>query len=299
MPEHKDAQAMTHSVTTTDVANTAQAEAWNGETGRHWVEFRDRRDAQLRNFSPHLFAAAGISSDAHVLDVGCGCGSTTLQAARQAADGKVLGVDLSGPMLAEARRQAADEGIANVMFEQADAQVHPFAPGAFDVVLSRFGVMFFADPHAAFANIARGLRPGGRLAFMCWQRADANEYFTLPRRAISPYLELPERSGAPGEPGPYSMADPADVRGLLTGAGFDAIEITAVAEPTWIGADVEDAVAYQLSTPTNRAAFGAADQHARDLAAAALHDALLPRATQRGVELGTAAWLVTARTIRP
>ncbi|HEV2343926.1 MAG TPA: class I SAM-dependent methyltransferase [Actinocrinis sp.] len=278
-----------------EVVNTAQSEAWNGETGRHWVEFRDRREAQLRNFSPHLFAAADISAGERVLDVGCGCGGTTLQAARRAADGKVLGVDLSAPMLAEARGQAAAEGIGNVVFEQADAQVHPFAPGGFDVMLSRFGVMFFADPHAAFANIANALHPGGRLAFLCWQAADANEYFTLPRRAISPHLALPDRSGAPGEPGPYSLADPADVRSLLTGAGFVAIGITAVAEPTWIGADVEDAVKYQLSTPTNRAAFGAADQHARDVAAAALHDALLPHATPRGVELGTAAWLVTAR----
>jgi SAM-dependent methyltransferase len=293
MPEYEGGKA----ATAADAANTARSEAWNGETGQHWVEFRDRREAQLRNFSPHLFAAAGISTDEQVLDVGCGCGGTTLQAAHQAADGMVLGVDLSAPMLAEARRRAADEGIANVVFEQADAQVHPFALGGFDVVLSRFGVMFFADPSTAFANIARGLRPGGRLAFLCWQEADANEYFTLPRRAISPYLDLPERATA-GEPGPFSLADPAGVRSLLTGAGFGAVEITAVAEPTWIGADVEDAVKYQLSTPTNRAAFGGVDQHARDLAVAALHDALLSHATSRGVELGTAAWLVTAQKPR-
>lgn len=276
-------------------SNAAQSEAWNGETGQHWVQYRDRREAQLGNFSPHLFAALDISPDARVLDVGCGCGGTTLQAARRAAEGRVLGVDLSGPMLAEARRLAAAEDITNVAFEQADAQVHPFAPGGFDALLSRFGVMFFADLPAAFANLARALRPGGRLAFVCWQPLDVSDYFALPRRVISAYVDLPQVD-APGKPGPFTLAEPAAVRSLLAAAGFDAIDVTAVTEPMWLGADLEDAVAHHLDTPVNRAAFAEVEQETRDLAAVSLRNALHAYVTPRGVELDGSAWLVTARS---
>jgi SAM-dependent methyltransferase len=274
-------------------ANAAQAEAWNGDNGLHWVQYIDRREAQLRNFSTHLFAAAKIATDAHVLDVGCGCGGPTMEAARQATNGHALGVDLSASMLAEARRRAAAEEIANVTFQQADAQTHAFDAAAFDVVLSRFGVMFFADPHAAFANLARAVRSGGRLVFLCWQPSEVNEFFTVPRNALAAHVAVPERD-APGEPGPFALADATKVRVLLTAAGFDSPEIADVSERMWVGADVEDAVAYQLTTPSNRAAFADVDPTARDRAVSALREALRPYATDQGVELGARAWLVTA-----
>ncbi len=275
-------------------ANAAQAEAWNGDAGQHWVQYRDRREAQLSRFSPHLFAAAQIAADAQVLDVGCGCGGTTLQAARQAANGQALGVDLSAPMLAEARRRALAEEVANVAFQQADAQVHPFAPDSFDVMLSRFGVMFFADPQAAFSNLERAVRSGGSLHFLCWQSAEVNDFFTVPLRAISAHLDVPQRD-TPGEPGPFSLADPDDVRGLLTAAGFDSVEINAVDERMWIGADLEDAVAYQMTTPSNQAALAKTGPEARDRVIYALREALSPYATAEGMKLEAHAWLVTAR----
>ncbi|HZU57188.1 MAG TPA: methyltransferase domain-containing protein, partial [Actinocrinis sp.] len=275
-------------------ANAAQAEAWNGDAGQHWVQYRDRREAQLSRFSPHLFAAAQIAADAQVLDVGCGCGGTTLQAARQAANGQALGVDLSAPMLAEARRRALAEEVANVAFQQADAQVHPFAPDSFDVMLSRFGVMFFADPQAAFSNLERAVRSGGSLHFLCWQSAEVNDFFTVPLRAISAHLDVPQRD-TPGEPGPFSLADPDDVRGLLTAAGFDSVEINAVDERMWIGADLEDAVAYQMTTPSNQAALAEAGPEARGRVMDALREALSPYATAEGMKLEAHAWLVTAR----
>ena len=274
-------------------ANAGQAEAWNGETGQHWVENRDRREASLRTFLPHLLTAARIAPDAQVLDVGCGCGETTLLAARQAAKGHALGADLSAPMLAEARRRAEAEALANVTFTQADAQTHLFEPGGFDAAISRFGVMFFDDPGAAFGNLARALRPGGRLAFLCWRAQEANEFYTLPRQALAPFLALPEPA-APGEPGPFALSGPDRVRGLLTAAGLDTIELTAVDEPMRVGDDVEDAVEYQLSTPVNRSALAATDEPTRDLASDALREALRPHATNRGVELSGSAWLVTA-----
>ncbi len=288
------ARPATNSAAAVRAANAAQADAWNGDAGWHWVQYRDRREAQLRNFTPHLFAAADIAADARVLDVGCGCGGTTVRAATQAADGHALGVDLSAPMLAEARRQSTADQVANVSFEQADAQTHPFAPGGFDVMISRFGVMFFDEPREAFGNIARALRPGGTLAFLCWQEQAANEFYTLPREVLSQHVELAER-GEPGEPGPFSLGDPAHVRDVLTAAGLESVALAQAAEPMWLGADVADAVEYQLTTPTNRAAFDAADEPARERALSALHEALSSHLTPRGVELGAAAWVVTAR----
>ncbi|MBS2962002.1 methyltransferase domain-containing protein [Actinocrinis puniceicyclus] len=275
-------------------ASAAQSEAWNGASGQHWVEYRDRHEAQLRNFLPPLLAAADIAAGEHVLDVGCGCGCTTLHAARAAADGHALGVDLSEPMLAEARRRAAAEGVANVAFEQADAQLRPFAPGAFDVMVSRLGVMFFADPRAAFGNVARALRPGGRLAFLCWQPVAVNGFVSVPHRALSAHITVPNRD-TPGEPGPFSLADPDEVRGLLTSAGCDGVDISAVAEPMWIGTDVEDAVAYHLTSPSSRTAFAGVDEQTRERAIDALREELGAHRTPRGVELEGRAWLVTAR----
>ena len=150
-----------------DVVNSEQAKAWNGPEGVHWARNQDRWNAVNEGFNEPLLEAAAITGTHRVLDLGCGSGQTTRLAARRASEGGALGLDLSGPMLAEARARAEREGIANVSFTRGDAQVHPFEPGAFDVAISRFGVMFFADPVAAFANIGRALRPGGRLAFVC------------------------------------------------------------------------------------------------------------------------------------
>jgi SAM-dependent methyltransferase len=273
--------------------NAAHFDAWNGEAGMHWVQYRDRHEAQLRAFTPHLLDAAPFAPDARILDVGCGCGATTLAAARQTARGHALGVDLSAPMLDEARRQAAEERIANASFLQADAQTHRFEPAQFDVAISRFGVMFFSDPAAAFANLGRALRPDGNLAFLCWQSQERNEFFTFSREAIAPHVTAPPLT-TPGEPGPFGLADAAETRRLLEAAGFDRIEITGVAEPVWIGADPDDAIAYHQTTPANRAMYAAADDDARDRALSALRTALAARVTARGIELRAAAWLVTA-----
>jgi SAM-dependent methyltransferase len=277
--------------------NAAQAEAWNGDEGRYWVEHRDRHEAMQRRFTAHLLEAADIPEDGSVLDIGCGCGATTRAAANRAVQGQVLGVDLSGPMLEEARRLAAEEGLKRVRFEQADAQTYPFPGGAFDVVLSRFGVMFFADPQEAFANIARSLRPGGRLAFLCWRSVGENEFLTVPFGAIARHVPLPDLGG-PEDPGPFSLADPDRIRQLLGGAGFRAITARPVSEPMWIGADVDDVVTYQLGTPMARSMLASvADEETNQKmveAVDALREALARHQGPDGIELGGAAWLVTA-----
>ncbi|SCK59895.1 Methylase involved in ubiquinone/menaquinone biosynthesis [Streptomyces sp. SceaMP-e96] len=274
--------------------NAEQGGAWNGDDGRYWVQHRERQEARYRRLTPHLMAAAGIQADSRVLDIGCGSGGTSLEAARAAAEGAVLGVDVSAPMLAEARKQAAGSGLPQVTFERGDAQVHLFEDGAFDIAISRFGVMFFADPEAAFANIARALRPGGQLAFLCWRSVRDNPYLTVPMGAIAPYVQLPELE-APGAPGPFSLVDTDRIEKLLDSAGFDEITISAVDEPMWMGTDPDDVVAYQLGIPASRAMLAEASAEARAKTETALRDALAEHQGPDGVTLGSAAWLVTAR----
>ncbi|MDP9334095.1 MAG: class I SAM-dependent methyltransferase [Actinomycetota bacterium] len=145
--------------------NERQTEQWNGVESNHWVEKAERYDRQLAPFADMLFERLTLAGTDRVLDIGCGCGATTITAAAQAQ--RAVGIDLSGPMLAVARNRAADAGLANVEFVEADAQVHRFVPASFDVVVSRFGVMFFDDPTAAFANLRGALADDGRLAFVC------------------------------------------------------------------------------------------------------------------------------------
>src|SRR5262245_44337915 len=175
-----------------EIFNVEQAEAWDGKEGEYWATHQDRFDSTIAPHHARLMAAAAIAPGERVLDIGCGNGMTSRDAARAAGPtGGVLAADLSGPMLARAQQQAKDEGLGNIRFEQADAQVHPFEAGAFDVAMSRFGVMFFADPVAAFANIARALRSGGRLAMMVWGPPPENEWMLALRKALAVGRDLP------------------------------------------------------------------------------------------------------------
>jgi ubiquinone/menaquinone biosynthesis C-methylase UbiE len=161
---------------TEGIVNVEQAEEWDGPNGEYWVTHQARFDSVISPYHTELLAAAAPAPGERVLDIGCGNGLTSRDAARAVGErGEVLGVDLSGPMLGLARRLAKDEGLGNVRFEQADAQVYPFPPAGYDLVMSRYGVMFFNDPVAAFSNIATGVRPGGRLAMVVWGPVPDNE----------------------------------------------------------------------------------------------------------------------------
>lgn len=276
----------------TSIVNTAQAHAWNGYEGEHWAAHDDRYDAVNGGFNGFLLDAAAVGERDRVLDVGCGNGQLTRLAARRARLGHALGVDLSRPMLARAQARAAAEDVPNVSFEQGDVQVYPFQEDAFDVALSRFGIMFFADPVAAFANIGRALRPGGRLAFLCMTGLADTDLGTV-FGAMAPYLPRP--TGEDGT-GPTSFADPARTRSVLTDAGFQDITCTRVeADQTW-GRDVPDAAAFISGWGPVRyhmeQAGPEAAAHARD----ALTAALRPFAGPDAVRLRGAAWLVTAAT---
>ena len=158
------------------IINVDQARAWDGDSGAHWAEHAARYDASLREHNEHLQAGARISAHERVLDIGCGNGVSTRDAARTASSGRAVGIDLSTAMLEVARSTAAREGVTNVEFVQADAQVYAFGAGTFDVAISRFGVMFFSDPTVAFANVFRALTPGGRLALVVWTEPESNEW---------------------------------------------------------------------------------------------------------------------------
>jgi SAM-dependent methyltransferase len=276
-----------------DEANAEQFRAWNGDDVQHWVTHIDRYEAASARFDPWLLTAAAIAATDRVLDIGCGGGVSTAAAARAAPDGHVVGLDLSAPLLAVARRRADRAGLTNVTLVQGDAQVHPFEPATFDVVLSRFGVMFFGDPAAAFANIATAVRPGGRLAMLVWQGLAGNEWLGVLFETLAAGRPLP--APAAGAPGPFALADPDTVRRLLGGAGFVDVDLADVREPERWGADVDDAYTFVSSLGPAKGLLAGLDERGRESALAALRARLAERAGPDGVLLGAAAWVVTAR----
>jgi SAM-dependent methyltransferase len=274
------------------IANVEQAVAWDGAEGDRWTEHEERYDASARPMGRRMLDAARITPSDRVLDVGCGCGGSTRDAARLAVRGTVLGVDLSRRMLERARERSRAEGLSNIRFERADAQIHPFHEGAFDVAISRFGVMFFADPVAAFGNIGRALRPGGRVAFLVWRELRQNEWVSAIRAALAAGRALPDPP--PGAPGPFALADRDRTRQLLGDAGFGQVALDAIDEPFCLGRDADDAFGFVRSLGITQGMLADLDEAARARALAAVRTTLEAHDTGQGVLFGSAAWIVTA-----
>lgn len=274
--------------------NAEQAEAWNGASGRHFIEQRERHERMRGRLTARLLAGAQVEDGESVLDIGCGCGDVTILAARAVRGGHALGADLSQIQVAEARRLAASAGVVNARFEVADAQVHPFQAGMFDLVLSNFGLMFFDDPAAAFGNLRKALRDGGRLAFLCWRARDENPFFTTGFAEAAAMLNLCE---LPGPAAAFSLADPGGTGGLLTGAGFGGVEFAKVDEPMLIGRDVDDVLDYERASPSAAGLLaGLSVAQAAELTRR-VRDDLAPYASPGGVAMPGAAWLVTAQAV--
>ncbi|MEU6663650.1 methyltransferase domain-containing protein [Streptomyces sp. NPDC046821] len=272
------------------IANRQQAEAWNGWEGVLWAERPERYNGMLSAFNAPLFAAADVAAQDRVLDVGCGTGQTTRLAARRAYDGNVVGIDLSAPMLERARRDAAAEDLDNVTFEQGDAQVHPFPDQGFDVLISRGGVMFFADHVAAFTHLGHALVPAGRLAFLGPQPAGPDSAYARATAALSPFL----REASPASTGMGSLLDPAHIRRVLAAGGFTDIEVTPVEAPMTLGADAGDAADFLFSMGPTRHNLRNVDPTTVTRIRAEVHDALTEFETVEGVRIPGAVWIVTA-----
>lgn len=250
-------------------------------------------DAELRRHTEVLRRACGIQPHDHVLDIGCGTGQTTRQAARTARAGSALGVDISAPAIERARELARAQGLRNVTFERADAQVHRFPRERFDLAISRFGTMFFDDPGAAFANIRGALRPAGRLVMMVWQAHERNEWDVTICQALG-------AAGGPGAlrsggPDPFSLADPPAVTEILEVAGFAGVAFTDVREPVYYGPDVDAALDWVRGFTCTSQALKRLDPAAAAHAAGRLREALAAHLSDDGVWFGSRAWIVTAR----
>ncbi|MFE0631443.1 class I SAM-dependent methyltransferase [Streptomyces sp. NPDC058864] len=273
------------------IVNLDQSDAWNGYEGRHWAAYPERYDALNDAVNDFLLDDLPVAAGSRVLDVGCGTGRVACLAGRRGAT--VLGVDLSEPMLREAVAAAEREGLGGVAFERGDAQVHPFPQEGFDAVVSRFGVMFFADPVAAFANLRRALRPGGRLAFVCSRGHEGMDQTRI-YRAIGTVVSVPDFAG---NTGPASFGDPGYTGGILTGAGFAGVTSTAVDVPQVWGRDAEDAADFMMGWgPVQHwLREDGADEAARSRARDAALGAFRGFTTADGsVVLTARLWLVTA-----
>jgi ubiquinone/menaquinone biosynthesis C-methylase UbiE len=272
-----------------DPSNVEQLRAWDGDDGAYWAKCAERFDEGVAGYHGQFLAAAAIEATAKVLDIGCGSGQTTRDAARCATAGSALGVDLSSHMIELARQLAEEEQLVNATFHQADAQVHPFPDQGFDIAISRHGAMFFGDAPAAFTNIARAMRPGGRLVLLSWQPLERNEWVSAFRTALAAGRELPVPS--PAMPG--SLKDPAQVRQLLMSAGFADVRLRGLSEPMYFGRDVDDAC--QFISGQFAWMMEALDADTKARALDNLRASMADHQTDRGVLYDSAAWLIEAR----
>ncbi|MER5224816.1 class I SAM-dependent methyltransferase [Streptomyces flaveus] len=252
-------------------------------------------DSELARYHERLRNALDVRPGDHVLDIGCGTGQTTRDAARAASPGTALGVDVSDPMLARARQQAETEGLRNVDFVQAEAQAHAFPQEYFSLGVSRFGTMFFSDPIAAFANIGRALRPGGRFVQLVWQAADRQEWHVAIRAALSGGHA--SSMSAPAAVDPFTLADPDVVVGHLTAAGFTAVDVVDVREPVYYGPDAARARAAVLQLWMAKELVTGLDAASAERALDRLGATLDAHDTGDGVWFDSRAWLVIARRL--
>ena len=268
--------------------NQEQVDYWNGQAGETWVRAQQRLDNMLGGLSEVAINKANPKAEERVIDVGCGCGTTSLELAKRGAS--VWGVDISAPMLAHAKARA--EGLANVAFSQADAATQALTPDH-DLIFSRFGVMFFADPVAAFTNLRSGLKPSGRLVFLCWQAPALNPWVSVGGRAIQPFL--PEEDPIdPKAPGPFAFADAEYLQEILASAGYGNINIESLNQDIVVGKTLDDAMEFQGEVGPMARVLAELSGEQKDQAMQAARDALQPYVTPDGVILSAATWLVSA-----
>jgi SAM-dependent methyltransferase len=273
--------------------NAAQVDYWNTTAGVVWAQFQEQLDRQIEPLGLEAMRVLAPAPGERVIDIGCGCGQTTAElAARVGRTGSVVGVDISEPMLAVSRQRPLARAAARPSFRLADVQTGDLGAAEFDAAFSRFGVMFFADPVAAFANIRKALKPGGRLGFVCWRPLRDNPWMLAPMEAALPFLPpLPPTD--PTAPGPFAFADPDRVRAILAGAGFSAVEIEPFDDRIG-GSEVEQTMTLIFRIGPLGAALREHPQCAA-AAAGAVRSKILEFETPDGVLMPAAVWIVHAR----
>jgi SAM-dependent methyltransferase len=274
--------------------NAPQIEYWNGPAGDKWARLADSQDIMLGALGSATMDACDIQPGHMVLDVGCGSGTTTIEIARRVgAEGRVLGIDISTPMLDVGRARLEALKIDGVTFDNNDVATYPFEEGRFDRVFSRFGVMFFIDPIAAFTNIRKGVKSGGQLTFVCWQALDKNPWLEIPFKIALQHLPAPP-AARPEDPGPIAFADPDRVRCILSGAGFGDIELESLETILPLGPDVPASVEKLVQLgPTGRL-LGSAPDDIKARVADDLGAAISEFQTDNGVMIGSTTWIVSA-----
>jgi len=279
----------------TDKVTTEPRQHWPREATELYLREADRLEAINGPFGVAMFDTVRLEPGERVLDVGCGPGATTLEAARRVAPGgAAVGVDISAALLDVARQRAAAAGVDNVEFLEGDAQVHPFGDAAFDAVISRFGIMFFEDPDAAFANLGHAVRPGGRLVIVCPNDPLQSEWVAVAFAAAAPHVGLPDL-GPPGTPGPFAFADANRLERAIRAGGFREVTFEAITRPIRIGDNVDDVTAFITSLPESHQLFKGKPEANVAAAVEALRAGFAPYAGPDGVVLNESAWLASAR----
>jgi len=279
------------------MVDNPQSDAWNGESGRAWVEHVDHFDHMLAPFGGAVLDWLGLRPGDRVIDIGCGVGTTTLVIAALVAPASAVGVDISATMLGAARARASATGCLNVEFRHHDVQDEPLEAASFDVAFSRFGVMFFPEPERAFANVCRSLVSGGRFGFVCFQRPSDNPMILQPVMAAAAHVHMPPPPG-PTEPSPFSLADPDRVRSLLQDAGFADVVIEPGPSSADLGsADDLEGVARRAieQNPGIAPGFASASRDDREAAVAAAMEVMSRHIVDGRVVMGAATWVVSAR----
>jgi SAM-dependent methyltransferase len=283
-------------MTENSIANTAQQEYWNTVAGPRWVGLGGAVERRVQRVNDLLLARAGARAGERVLEIGCGTGAATVPFAEAVGErGRVVGVDISEPMLAAARQRIAESGLDNVTLLQADAQVHRFEAGHFDLITSRFGVMFFADPAAAFSNLLPAARPDGRLCFVCWAPLEENRHWLIPYEVALRHLGPPAPT-PPHMPGPLAFSDPGYVRSILDSAGFADVVIDRET-PDIIGATPEEEAEHAcvMGPPARLIDEKKPDDAVRETIRREIREAFAAYARNGAMLLPSTVFLVTAR----
>ena len=270
--------------------NELQKEFWNGPAGNTWVELQERLDRMLEPLTLSALEAAAVVQGERVIDVGCGCGSTTIALVEQGAS--AWGIDLSAPMLERAKERAGSR--KNIAFSQLDAAQASYSPDH-HLLFSRFGVMFFADPYATFKRLRTSLVEAGRLTFLCWQEASRNPWMSTAGAAVRKFFPVDKADSDNHEPGPFAFADPDYVRDILVTSGYKDIEIAPVGATLRVASDLDDAIWFQSRVGPLARVLQELSGEDLDNALAAARDALADHLTKDGINLKAATWLVRAR----